>query len=73
MGNAEKLVAEYIQALELTGVYVVGPESARPVRIGAGRNEDGCEFEAPELIAAYKRGRRHVRSEDRLSADTSWD
>ena len=38
MGNAEKLVAEYIQALELTGVYVVGPESARPVRIGAGRN-----------------------------------
>ncbi len=39
----------------------------------AGRNEDGCEFEAPELIAAYKRGRRHVRSEDRLSADTSWD
>lgn len=43
----------------------------------AGRNSvdfgNQCSFTAPNLIAAFKRGRRSALAEDRLSADREWD
>jgi hypothetical protein len=43
----------------------------------AGRNSvdfgTKCEFNSPELVKAWREGRRSALAEDRLDMDTEWD